>query len=52
LAAQADAVAGLINQVQDAQLNQDMAMAFGLDMEMDSSASFSPMFAVSDTTAL
>ena len=45
-------MAGLINQVQDAQLNQDMAMAFGLDMEMDSSASFSPMFAVSDPTAL
>ena len=52
LAAQADAVTALINQVQDAQLNQDMAMAFGLDMEMDSSASFSPMFAVSDPTAL
>jgi len=52
LAAEADAVAGLINQVQVAQLNQDMAMAFGLDMEMDSSASFSPMFAVSDPTAL
>ena len=52
LAAQADAVTGLINQVQDAQLNQDMALAFGLDMEMDSSSGFSPMFAVSDPAAL
>jgi hypothetical protein len=52
LAAQADAVTGLINQIQDAQFNQDLAMAFGLDMEMDSSSSFSPMFAVSDPTAL
>ena len=52
LAAEADAVTGLINQIQDAQLNQDMVMAFGLDMEMDSSSSFAPMFAVADPTAL
>jgi len=52
LAAQADSVTGLINQVQDAQFNQDLALAFGFDMEMDSSSSFAPMFAVTDPTAL
>jgi hypothetical protein len=52
LAAQADAVVNLINQVQDAQFNREFAMAFGLDAETDSPETFSPLFAEFDTNGL
>ena len=52
LAAQADGVVNLINQVQDAQFNREFAMAFGLDAETDSPGTFSPLFAEFDTNGL
>ncbi len=50
----AGSVAGLISQVQDTEFVRGMAMAFGMEeeMESDSPESFSSMFAVADTNAL
>ena len=52
LAAEADAVVNLINQVQAAQFNRELAAVMGFDEELDSPGTFSPMLAVYDTNAL
>jgi hypothetical protein len=53
LAAQADAVVSLIEQVQGAQLMRDMTMMFGMDMELDSGGGMSlPLFAMYDPDQL
>ena len=51
LAAQADAVVNLINQVQDDQFTRELASSLGLSMEMDS-PSFSTMSPLYDPTGL
>src|SRR5664280_1470091 len=52
LAAEADAGVNLINQVQAAQFNRELAAVMGFDEELDSPDTFSPMLAVYDTNLL